>query len=119
KVRYKTTYRIKFYSFLERGSVFTRRYLNLTDLIFESKLLTIERGIKNKIEVDLEGIDIAGFAENIFVCLEVDSYYDENNNPIVPKVHDRTKLKFQQSNLADYYSKTVDMNTKKMSEELT
>lgn len=118
KVKYRTNYRVKFYSAFETGSLFTRRSLKLTDLLFESEMLILEKGVKNKIEVNLDAYHIADLDKNIFVCLELDSYYDENNNRIFPKFKDQTKLKFQQSNLADYYSKTFDIYTKKKSEDL-
>lgn len=118
KVKYKTNFKIKFYTSLEHGSVFTHRSLKLTDLIYESEMLTIEKGSKNKIEVNLDIYDIASSDKNIFVCLELDSYYDEKNNQISPEFKDQTKLKFQQSNHVDYYSKTVDYYTKEMSKDL-
>ncbi|NNT73266.1 hypothetical protein HKT18_13685 [Flavobacterium sp. IMCC34852] len=116
KVKYKTTYKIKFYAAHETGNFMTLQYLELNELLFESPIFTIEKGTKNKVEINLEDYDINITDKNIFACLELQSYYDDNNTAIQPETKDGTRLKFQLSNLANYYSKTYDINTKKTSD---
>lgn len=112
KVKYKTTYKIKFYNAHETGNIITRQYLELDDLLFESPVLILESGTKNKVEVNLEDYDININNKDVFLCLELQEYYDENNNIIQPKINEKTRLKFQLSNLTNYYAKGTDYYTK-------
>ena len=116
KVKYKTTYKIKFYAAHETGNFITVEKLNIDELLFESPILTLEAGTKNKVEVNLEEYNINTSNTNVFVCLELQAYYDENNNTIQPQFKESTKLKFQLSQLVDYYAKTIDMNSHKPSD---
>jgi hypothetical protein len=116
KVKYKTAYKIKFYAAHETGNPLTFLNLQLNDLIFESPVLNLEVGTKNEVKVDLEDYDINTQYKDIFICLELQAYYDENNNSIEPEIKDKTRLKFQLSNRTYYYSKTVDINTKEISD---
>ena len=116
KVTYKTTYKIKFYAAHESGNFMTTQYLDRDELLFESKLLTLEKGTKNKVEVDLEDYDLNFNGKDIFVCLELQGYYDENEAVIAPEFKESTRLKFQISNLINYYAKTSDYDTKKLSD---
>lgn len=118
KVTYKTSYRIKFYSAQEVGNFMTSQYLELEELLFESPMLTIEKGTKNKIEVNLEDYDINLYSKNVFIHIELEAYYDENDTIIQPQLSDQTRLKYQISNLTNYYTKTHDLNTKKLSDDM-
>lgn len=118
KVKYKTAYKIKFYAAQEIGNPLTFQTLQVDELLFESPTLFLEAGTKNKIEIDLEEYEIKCQNKDIFLCLELQDYYDENNNRINPQNNDKTKLKFQLSNLTNYYSKTADINTKAISNEM-
>lgn len=118
KVKYKTTYKIKFYAAREIGNLMIIQHLKLDDVVFESPVLTLEKGTNNKVEIDLQDytIDVAG--KDIFVCLELQAHYDENNNIIQPTMKEATHLKFQCSNLVNYYCKTYDLSTQKQSNEM-
>ena len=111
KVKYKTTYKIKFYSASEIGNPIIRQHLELNELLFESPVLTLEKGAKNKIEINLEDYDINITNKDVFVCLELQDYYDENNTPFQPEIKDKTKLKFQLSNKINYYAKMYDVSS--------
>lgn len=118
KAKYKTTYKIKFYSAHETGNFMTTQDLALNEVLFESPILSLEEGTKNKVEINLEDYDINITSKDVFVCLELQAYYDENNNAIQPQLKDQTRLKFQLSNLTNYYSKTSDLDTKKLSDSI-
>lgn len=118
KVTHKTTYRIKFYSAREIGSVYTGQTLELGEIKFESPILTLEKGCKNKVEVDLGKYNIDAFNESMFVCFELDAYYNDNNDKIEPSLERQTKLKFQLSNQTNYYAKTSDYYTKMPVDEI-
>ena len=118
KVKYKTTYKIKFYAAHETGDFITVENLNIDELLFESPILTLEVGTKNKVEVNLEEYNINTANTNVFVCLELQAYYDENNNIVQPQFKEATKLKFQLSQLVDYYAKTSDQYSKKLSDSM-
>lgn len=118
KVKYKTDYKIKFYAARETGNFMIRQHLELNEVLFESPVLTLEKGAKNKIEVDLEDYDINVTGKDVFVCIELQAYYNEGNNAIEPDIKDTTRLKFQLSNLINYYCKTYDLSTKKQSNDM-
>jgi len=116
KVKYKTTYKIKFYSAHNTGNFMTRQYLELNELLFESPIFILEKETKNKVEINLEDYNIYIANKNVFVCIELQSYYDENNNAIQPQIKDKTRLKFQLSKLTNYYSKMQDTSTGKLTD---
>lgn len=118
KVKYKTAYKIKFYAAQETGNPLSFQSLQLNELIFESPSLFLEAGTKNLVEFNLEEYEIKYQHKDIFISVELQAYYDANNNNIQPPNNDKTKLKFQLSNLTNYYSKTADLNTKILSAEM-
>lgn len=118
KVKFKTTYKIKFFAATENGNFMTNTTLDINELLFETPELTLEKGTKNKVEINLENYDINIENNNIFVCIEYINYFDENNIIIKPSFKDSTKLKFQLSNCIDYYAKLVDTNTKELTKHL-
>jgi hypothetical protein len=120
KVKYKTKYKIKFFAAKEIPTpLSSQKSLDINDLLFESPTLILEKGIKNDVEVELESYDIDTRNGDIFVCLELQDYYDENENVIVPLPKETTKLKFQLSKLTYYYAKTYDIYTRESSTEMT
>lgn len=118
KVKYKTTYKIKFYAADEIGNFMTNQTLELKELLFESPILTLEKGIKNKVEVSLEECNLNTTNQNVFVCVELQAYYDENNTAIQPLVGDQTRLKSQLSKLINFYTKLVDGDTGELTKEM-
>lgn len=118
KVKYKTSYKIKFYSAHETENFMTTQNLFLNEILFASPVLTLEKGNKNKVEINLENYDINITDKDVLVCLELQAYYDENNNSIQPSIKDSTRLKFQLSNLTNYYSITYDLNANKLSDTI-
>lgn len=118
KVKYKTTYKIKFYAANENGNIIIGQSLELAEILFESPILTLETKTKNKVEVNLEEYNFNTENHNVFVCLELQAYYDENNEVMVPSFKESTKLKFQLSKFNNYYAKTIDFYTKEMSDSM-
>ena len=118
KVKYKTAYKIKFFSAQEVGNILTRQTLQLNEVLFESPVLILDEGTKNKVEVDLEQYNIDLSNKNVFVFIELLGYYDKNNILIQPNFKDATKLKFQLSKKLNYYAKMSDSYTKELTKEL-
>lgn len=118
KVKHKTIYKIKFYSAEEIGNPLSFQTLKLGDILFESPILTLEKGTKNKVEVNLDEYYIDLDNKNIFVTIELQEYFDENNNQIQPNSENKTKLKFQTSKKINYYSKLADFYTNELTKEL-
>lgn len=75
---------------------------------------------KNKkiIELDISSELTIKPRSSIFVTIQLLNYYDENDRIINPSNDDLTKLKFQISNKLNYYSKTIDLYSKEMSNNL-
>jgi hypothetical protein len=118
KVRYKTTYKIKFYSAEEITDSPGHIRLKLHEVLFESPVLALNKGIKNKVEVDFRNYTLNLANKDVFVTLELQAYYDENNNTIQPEMDDRTKLKFQLSNKQNFYQVLYFSNTNRESIEM-
>ena len=118
KTKYKTDYVIKLYSVEEIGEVLRFQTLRINELLFESPINTIEKSTKNKIEVDLSNYKLKPNSNTIFVSIELRNYYDKDNNVITPEIKNQTKLKFQLSEKQNYYSKTVDKNSRDLSKNL-
>ncbi|WP_445720395.1 hypothetical protein [Flavobacterium sp.] len=118
KVKYKTTYKIMFFSAQEIGNPLTYKTLQIKDTIFESPILTLEKGAKNEVIVDLQDYNIDMTNKNIFVCIQLENYYDENNNIIKPEAVNKTKLKFQLSKKLNYYEKMAYYYTNELTKEL-
>jgi hypothetical protein len=118
KIKYKTTYKIKFYSALEIGDELTHQTLQLKEVIFESPVLSIEEGTKNKIEIELEKYIIDLTNKDVFVCIQLENYYDENNNIIKPVLKEKTKLKFQLTKKLNYFAKMSDTYTNELTNDL-
>lgn len=118
KVKYKTAYKIKFYAAHETGNFITKQDLAIDELLFESPILTLEEGTKNKVEINLEDYNITITNKDIFVCLELQGYYDDNNTSFQPETKDATRLKFQLSKLTNYYSRMYDLNTKQPTDNI-
>jgi hypothetical protein len=117
KVKYKTAYKVKFYAAQETGNFMTAQQLVLNELVFESPVLTLEKGTKNEVEVNLQDYDI-NVDKDVFVCLELKAYYDENNTVIEPPIRETTRLKFQLSSQINYYCKTFDLTTQKKTDSM-
>ncbi len=118
KVNYKTTYKLKFYAAHEIGNFMTIQGLKLDSLAFESPVFILEKGTKNKVEINLEDYDINLTGKDVFVCFELLDYFDANNGIIQPEFKEQTKLKFQLSNTTNYYSKFYNLSTKKLDENI-
>jgi hypothetical protein len=118
KVKYKTAYKIKFYAAHETGNFITKQDLAIDELLFESPILTLEEGTKIKVDINLEDYNITITNKDIFVCLELQGYYDDNNTSFQPETKDATRLKFQLSKLTNYYSRMYDLNTKQPTDNI-
>lgn len=111
KVKLKTTYKLKFFEAEEIGNPVITQTIKIGKLFFESPILTLEQGTKDKIEIDLNDYNIDFNNKNIFITIELQNYFDENNTIINPENKNKTKLKYQISNKTNYYSKMADYYT--------
>ncbi|OYU84956.1 MAG: hypothetical protein CFE24_03965 [Flavobacterium sp. BFFFF2] len=117
KVKYKTTYKVKFYAAREKGNPNQSQTVALDAVLFEGPTDTLEVGTKGKVALNLDEYAIATNNKDVFVCLELQSYYDENNQVIQPEFKDTTKLKFQLSNRMNYYARGMNPTSKKLTPE--
>jgi hypothetical protein len=118
KIKYKTTYKLKFFEVTEMGNPLTTQTLQINNLLYESPVFSIEKGIKDKVEIDLRNYSLQFKNKNIFVFIELQNYFDDNNNIIKPESKNTTKLKYQMSSKANYYSKIADYYTNELSTDL-
>jgi hypothetical protein len=118
KVRHKTTYKIKFYSAEEITDSPGFIRLKLHEVLFESPVLALNKGIKNKVEVDFRNYTINLANKDVFVTLELQAYYDENNNAMQPEMDDRTKFKVQLSSKQNFYQSLSGKNIKQSTESI-
>lgn len=115
---YRTAYKINFFEVNETIPVRGNQYANIGNLIHSTDTLYIEKKHKNIVELDITPEITIKPKSSIFVSIELLNYYDENDRTIIPSKDDLTKLKFQISNKLNYYSKTIDLFTKEMSNNL-
>lgn len=118
KVKYTTDYKVKFYNAEESKNRLSYQELILKEVLFESPVFRLEKNIKNKVEVALESFKIDSSNKNIFVSIEVQGYYDENDKKIQPKLESQTELKFQLSEKLNYYSKMSNSQSDELTKEL-
>lgn len=111
KVKLKTTYKLKFFEAEEIGNPIITQTIKIGKLFFESPILTLEQGTKDKIEIYLNDYNIDFSNKNIFITIELQNYFDESNTIINPENKNKTKLKYQISNKTNYYSKMADYYT--------
>jgi hypothetical protein len=90
----------------------------LHEVLFESPVLALNKGIKNKVEVDFRNYTLNLANKDVFVTLELQAYYDENNNTIQPEMDDRIKLKVQLSNKQNFYQSLSGKNIKQSTESI-
>lgn len=118
KVKYKTNYKVRFYSAEESEKSLSFQELFLKELLFESPVLQLEKNAKNKIEIDLENFQIDLSNKNVFVTIELLNHFDENNKKIELEFKNKTKLKFQLSEKINYYAKMSDFQSGELTKEL-
>jgi len=118
KVLLKTTYKLKFFEAEEIGNPIISQTLKIGKLFFESPILTLEKGTKNKVEIDLKDYQIDFSNKNIFITIELQNYFDDNNTAVNPENKNKTKLKYQISNKTNYYSKMADYYTNEPTKDL-
>lgn len=111
KVKYKTAYKINFYKFKQSPIEIGHQKKIINELIFTSDTLFLEPTQKNQISTVLTQNYKLEKNESIFVDIQLINYYDINENIIHPNIDDETRLKFQLSNKANYYSKMVNHST--------
>lgn len=115
---FRTAYKINFFEASETIPVRGNQYVDIGNLIHTTDTLYIEKKHKNIIEIDIYSELTIKPRSSIFVTIQLLNYYDENDKIIIPSKYDLTKLKFQISNKLNYYSKTIDLFTKEMSDNL-
>lgn len=116
KIFHKTAYKINFYEITETLPKYGNQSIEIGNLVYSTDTLYVnKKGVsKNEILVDAELF--LGPTETLFVSIELLNYYDESNNIINPSNENKTKLKFQISNRNNYYSKRMNLFTKKMTD---
>lgn len=118
KVKYKTAYKLNFHEYNQVPISIGHQYAEIGKLLFSTDILYLEAKQKDAVEIPLEERKTILKEESVFVTLELISYYDENNNIIVPSFKDSTKLKFQLSNQTNYYAKMVNSTTGELTSKL-
>lgn len=118
KVKYKTAYKLNFYEYNQVPISIGHQYAEIGKLIFSTDILYLETKQKDAVEIRLDEGETLLKEKSIFVTLELISYYDDNNNIITPSYEDSTKLKFQFSNLTNYYSKLANATTGELTSKL-
>ncbi len=114
KVQVTTNYKIKFYHCELVGSILTHNEIKIGDVFFESRVLQLEKGVKNEVIVDLESIGFSKPKSNLFVVIELVSYEDETGEVINPEPNKQTKLKYQLSKKMNYFAKMWNISTKSL-----
>ena len=117
KVRYKTNYKIMMYLASEIKDLNDYKTLRINEILFESPTLTLDKGTKDKVEIDLEHYNIDFSNKNVFITIELQDYQDENNKIELDKKN-HTRLKFQMSEKSNYYGKMSDAQTGDLTTEL-
>ncbi|WP_394908076.1 hypothetical protein [uncultured Mesonia sp.] len=118
KVKYKTAYKIHFFEVEESLPFGNLQTLQFNKKIYSTDTLYLNPKDKNRIEIEHKENILFEENKTVFVCIEALYYLDEDYNQFIPENSDRTKLKFQLSNENNYYAKTVDANSGKVSLEL-
>jgi hypothetical protein len=118
KIKYKTAYRIHCYRFNNIPIAIGHQKAELTDLLFSTDTLYLFPGQKDLIEVDMKKYDFEIDADPFFITFELLSYCDANGIQLSPDIAQRTKIRFQLSNRADYFSKMTNQITSELSKDL-
>lgn len=118
KVFYKTAYKINVYEVNETLPKNGNQYAEIGNLVFSTDTLYIDKKNKNKEEVEISSEILLSPANSFFISIQLINYFDDNNNTIKPINKNKTKLKFQLSSKANFYSKTIDIVSKEMSYNL-
>jgi hypothetical protein len=108
KVKYKTAYKIRFHMFkkIVRGT--GREIADFSELRYVTDTLYLQPKQKNAIEVPLEKGELIMDGNPVFISFELLGYYDENNNAITPAREDLSRIKFEMSDVANYYARMAD-----------
>ncbi|WP_298153017.1 hypothetical protein [Flavobacterium sp.] len=112
KVKYKTAYKIRFHQFREDLLGIGRSIADAGPLRYATETLYLNPKQKNAIEVPLERDALVLDGKPVFIVFELLGYYDENDNPVQPANTELTKIKFEISDTANYYCRTVDYETR-------
>ena len=118
KIKYKTAYKIALYEFDHTPIGIGREHVSIKKKLYETETLYLYPQQKGAIEIPLTNNQILEKSQSIFITLELIDYYDAENNKIIPIPQDFSKLKFQLSNEANYYSKMQDITTGKLTSNL-
>lgn len=118
KVKHKTAYTIKFYTFQESFIMNGNQDIKNPEPVFTTDTIFLDPRTKGKVTIDIPQGFVLEAGENILVSVELVDYYDEEDNIINPEFKDLTKLKFQLSNRADYFAKLMNQNTHELTPNL-
>ncbi len=117
KIKYKTAYRIEIYEFEEPPIKIGFQEAKLGNLITSTDTLYLLPNQKNKIEHIFDEKIIFN-KQPIFVSIELICHLDENNKSFEPNFKDTSKIKFCLSDHSNYFAKTMNSNTSKLSEKM-
>ncbi|MEE1898927.1 hypothetical protein V1389_11305 [Flavobacterium rakeshii] len=118
KVKHKTAYTIKFYTFQESFIMNGNQDIKNPEPVFTTDTLFLDPRTKGKVTIDIPQGFVLEAGENILVSVELVDYYDDEGNIINPEFKDLTKLKFQLSDRADYFAKLMNQNTHELTPNL-
>lgn len=117
KIKHKTAYKIEIYEFEEPPIKIGFQEAKLGNLITSTDTLYLRPNQKNKIEYIFDEKIILK-KQPIFVSIELICHLDENNKSIEPNFKEVSKIKFCLSNNSNYFAKTMNSNTSKLSEKM-
>ena len=118
KVKHKTAYKIKFYTFQESFIMNGNQDIKNPEPVFTTDTLFLDARTKGKVTIDIPQGFVLASDKNILVSVELVDYYNEEGNVFKPEFKDLTKLKFQLSDRADYYAKLINSRTNELTPNL-
>ena len=117
-INFKTAYKINFSEFEETTTGIGRQFAKPGNLYYSSDVLCLNLKDSKKVVVNFPPHLYLPADKPLLVWIEVVAYYDKEGNELTPDPKEATKVKFQLSKYANLYSKTADMDSKKISESL-
>jgi len=118
KVMFKTAYRINFTEVNETIGDEAHVFAAPGEVLYATDTLYLNPKDKGRVEVILPDGFYLPSTKKMFVWVQLLDYYDDSGVVVVPEDDKYTKLKFQLSEKANFYSKTSDYHTKELSKEL-
>lgn len=119
KIKYKTEYKINFYEFRKSPITIGHQYADIGNLIYSTESLFLYPKQKDKIVINIDNGNIIILNNDpVFITIELIANYDQDNKKIETSFEDSSKIKLQISNKANYFTRMMEMPTKKLTEKL-